>query len=89
MKYVKRTGNKKFYKPLYYEDTRGEKHDKHYHESTDLIDREYLLKCKYCTAVNAVQVQSEYIICKVCGKLIKNNTKGRFKWIMKKNLKSG
>lgn len=89
MKYVKRVGNKKFYKPSYYEDNREEKHGKLYHESTVMIDPDYIQKCKYCSASTAVPVQADYFICKYCKRLIRNETKGRFKWIMKKNLKSG
>ena len=83
MKYVKRIGNKKVYKPNYYEEG---KRDMKYHESTKPINPEYIQKCKYCSAANPAAVQTEYIICKVCGKLIENKTKGRFKWIIKQKI---
>ena len=86
MKYVKRVGNKKVYKPSYYEDNREEKRSNNYYESTKPINPEYIQKCKYCSAANPAAVQTEYIICKVCGKLIENKTKGRFKWIIKQKI---
>ena len=59
-------------------------HDQLYFDSVE----ECRLKCPYCKRVLLMTVRKEDCICPTCGYKVRNTSKGRFKWMLKKHMKS-
>ena len=45
------------------------------------------VKCKNCGHINTIQANKSYKICNFCNYKMKNNTKARFEYVLRKTIK--